>query len=699
MHAILTGDADDEGFGEAIQAVEASSGSPPRPDSNGSEMEEDEVKGKKGKKSSSLAGSSLVKATPKAALRARPMDSRLNKGQIKAKQVDEPNGGYREAVEKILAEIPRGARRYARNSLRVNLDKDAYKCLAFPQWLNGAVAIALLSLLDPSPNTQVFFIDTVTDPETGLLVKDKPNTIPIDGKVTTAIFAHCSNEHWVAIAMDMSAEDGPYYASCYCSFGKLLDEDVMDFYCELVERSLRSTGAFSDKFTGEWIYENGSCARQPEGDSNSCGIYTLYNIARLVDGLVPSSDDELDPERQRWLFARQISEYVTTHDPVSAPSNSPLLCPIDTLSLTNYPTSTKGKGNYAKGKGKKTLEEDNQSPAETDLLIGDAMDVDEPMDKDSEASVFPASPTSPSLMTVKGRKDRLIMGLARKGRGVKRSEATRSDEDAMEVETVSKRRKQSSTATPGPTTASVPTTTDQTPPRATTQGFATINQPVLPSLTGLAGNPIQRGTRSLALSRIRLTQPSPQFSSSTSGTIESNHSKVGPVEREAIFRAMDQHVLTAKACCSLRDLLVWQFKSRMSGDKPESSQNPLSLLQIGSLNPIAVTAATLKEASQRVYQDIGQSLKAELLRRYHLAIFVRQFEQRKKVLEDYYSQHRVPGVKLATLINDALLKETVFANFKVIQKMLYRGSIWLGLAERFGYPFLALVDLSVTRAQ
>ena len=714
MYALRSGDnPDDEGLEEAIQAVNAMSGSPPRPNSNGSEMEEDKVKEKKGKKSSSIARSPLVKATPEAAPRARPMDSRLNQEQVKAKQVDEPNGGYREAVEKILAEIPPGARRYARNSLSVNLDKDAYKCLAFPRWLDGAVAIALLSLLDPSPDTQVFFIDTITDPETGLLVKDEPKTIPIDGQVTTAIFAHRSNEHWVAIAMDMSAEDGPYYASWYCSFGRLFDEDVMEFYCKLVDRSLRSTRALSDEFTGEWICKNGSCARQPEGDSNSCGIYTLYNITRLVDGLVPSSDDELDPERQRWLFAHQISEYVTTHDPVPSALNSPLLAPINTLTLTNHPSSTEGEGNDVKGKGKMVLEEESRSPADSDPFVGGAMDIDEPfdigepLDKDSEAPIFPASPTSPSPMPVTERKDRLVTGFAMKGRGVKRSEATRSDEEVMEVEAVSKRRKQSSTASSGPTKASVLTTTDQTPPRATPQGFTSINQSSLPRSTGLTADPVQREAPSPALPHVPLTQPRPPLSSSSSSahpTIHPNppsvsRSEVDPAVQEEKLRKMNEEVLSEGAHEALRDLLQWYYKNQRAGvdSVTDVTRNAISICRLGPSTVFNTTPSSFKEASRLVSHDIGSSLLSEFIRRYHLAVYTIQYGHRKKALDEHFCRHPVPYKSRPQLVVEALLKETVFDTYQAMQRQAYRGSVWAGIMERFGFPFLAVVDLNAPR--
>ena len=162
---------------------------------------------------------------------------------------------------------------------------------------------------------------------------------------------------------------------------------------------------------------------------------------------------------------------------------------------------------------------------------------------------------------------------------------------------------------------------------------------------------------------------------------------------------MDQHVLTEGASNSLRDLVKWHFQPLRSGIERESSQNPLSRLQIGPSNPTAATAATFKEASRLIYHDIGQNLLSELVRRYHLAIFVRQFEQRKKALEEYYSTRRVPGVRLAKLVNDALVSETVFPSYSVIKRHMYRGSIWLGLAERFGFAFLALVDLNTTKAQ
>lgn len=101
---------------------------------------------------------------------------------------------------------------------------------------------------------------------------------------------------------------------------------------------------------------------------------------------------------------------------------------------------------------------------------------------------------------------------------------------------------------------------------------------------------------------------------------------VDPIQREAIFKAMDQHVLTEGAGNRLQDLLKWHFKKQSSGIKCVS-QSTLSLLQPGSSNRMAATAAIFKEASRLVEHDAGHSLMSELVRWYHLANFTGQFEQ------------------------------------------------------------------------
>ena len=117
------------------------------------------------------------------------------------------------------------------------------------------------------------------------------------------------------------------------------------------------------------------------------------------------------------------------------------------------------------------------------------------------------------------------------------------------------------------------------------------------------------------------------------------------------------------------------------------------------MNQITVTAATFKEASRLVERDIGHGFMSELLRRYHLAIFDRQFEQRKQVLEEFHKAHSVSRMKISTRVNNELLNETVFKTYNIMTKQVCHARVWTGLLESFGFVFLALVDLDVPKVQ
>ena len=401
------------------------------------------------------------------------------------------------------------------------------------------------------------------------------------------------------------------------------------------------------------------------------------------------------------------------HDPVSSALSSPPLAPINTLTLTDHPSSTQGEGNNVKGKGKLVLEEESRSPADSDSFIRDTMDIDEPLDiggplnEDSEAPVSPASAPSPSPMIGRERKEQLVVRFARKSRGDKRSEVTRSDEDVMEVEPVSKRRKESSTATRGPTTASVPTTTDQPLPRATTQGFLSINQSSPPPPTGPTVDPVQRDAPSAALPLVQVTQPRLQPSSSSSSAHPTIHPQTPPVrrsevvlaEQEDTLRRLSEHVLSAGAHEALADLLEWYYANQKAGvdSVAYAHQNAVSVMRMGVSTVFRTTPATFREASRLVYHDLGSGLLAEFMRRYRLAVFAIQFGERKQALEEYYRLNPHPSKGRPTAVNDALLKETVFSSYGAMMRHSYRGAVWAGLMERFGYSFLALVDLNAPK--
>ena len=346
---------------------------------NSSEDKEDKEKEEyKKEDKSSLGGTLLAKADLKAAPRAPLKRSQFDEEQDKIAEAEDTEGRNGETVESVLAKIPPGARCFAQDSLKVTLDKDAYECLGSRRWLSGGVMIALLSLLFPPPDVQVFYVDTVTDPKTGRLVEGRPETICIGPETRKLIFAHCSHNHWVTIEIRIGNSEGRYWlADWYCSLGQPYRYNVVDFYCKLVEQSLQQTAALPNKGSVEWHIVDRDCAKQPKGDSSNCGIFVLYNISRLVNGCTLSLEDRVDPGKLRLGFACRINEYIRAHDAVPMPSGSPLLYSVDPSSLTNAPN--------------------------TDLPMGDAMNIDKsldiskPADENSKVPVSPAPPVESLL--------------------------------------------------------------------------------------------------------------------------------------------------------------------------------------------------------------------------------------------------------------------------------------------------------------
>ena len=411
------------------------------------------------------------------------------------------------------------------------------------------------------------------------------------------------------------------------------------------------------------------------------------NLLTQIQDFVPKADVNIPGpskpyeltylERQRLELARQINDSVSTSSDSS----------IDTLTPTSSMTSTIFKGNNAKGKNKQIVEEEQESPPDTDLSVGDAMDIDQISDistltdKSSEVPIFPAAPTPPSSKIQREGKNLVTSASTSMSRGVRRSGATGFEEEMIEPQALSKKRKQSSSAIPfhlRATTLSVSRSINQTPsPASTCLTISPIEPKALsPSSSGLAIDTIRHQASFL---------PSTRFS-------------VDPIQREAAFEAMNLDVLSKGAIKRLEELLRWRLKNQSYSIK-HIPQSKLSFPQSRPSNQIVVTAATLKEASRLVDHDLGSSLLAEFIRRYHLAVFAIHYGYRKKALEECYRLNPHPSKGRPTAVNDALLKETVFSSYGAMMRHSYRGAVWAGLMERFGYSFLALVDLDAPKRQ
>ena len=714
---------------------------------------------------------------------------------LSAKDLVEPKEGYNEATRQLLARIPPCEHDHSLGCSVAACDKRTYEGLLPGEELSGALMITLLGSLVPPPHIRVSHI--LLDGEDDLQ-RNEPPFIDMDKDTRTILFAHHANNHWSTLSIRIAAYkgNGRLSATCssLCSLGRKMNKTTTDFYRRLIIRSINQAG-FAPGDSLAWKVNKGECVRQSQGDTKDSGLYVLYNINRLVNGSRPSLGDKINPEQQRWIYARhcvgvihanmstastlsrvtsslssapvsrdstapthgtgeniELTCYAPDHEPhealdasicfpsiavttsmtassaisqaatpaatPAAPSTatstatpsatsiatsatplatSPIIgkdappChsqgqvegqsgmeldeslpmttteAVSTAAISPHGTETSSFSSIAnetmKGINNDTNAEDQQIIAEGIAIAeGTLSPVEETLTlayrspSSSSSSSCSTPPASPSPNTAPRDFDRPSHGILSLPRrlGAKRGmEAVRDDGDQDGGSTKRRRRGSSNVLSKDKHSGSTATT----PPHDMLQNsaFNPINRPVGLSRTG------------------QLTSDSEA--------------------RNTQFQSMSRHVFSKGALTSLKTLLVWHMEHRNVSMAVGIEAREFSMMLKG-LDQIKVTRAQFKEASQHVECDVGLDLLQELVRRYHLAVFGHHYEKRKRELELFYKSRLPPGVKLATLVNGALLKETVFRTYDIMMKHVYQAKVWTGLLMYFGIAALVIVDLA-----